>query len=281
MNDLENNPLFFEDSQTIIKEETWGGAENKVSSIAFNVSEESSNEVVYDHVLKEPQKVNYVDALAKKYPPKNNIEIETIKDLSNYFNSKERFINSQKDWKLMEEIFVDTLPKTQYIIGEPRFGNDLGFYIIQEKVHGETWSKFASKKSREENQNFMMEHRDQLIKLIGGAIKTLIETGGTVDIWGDNLMVDENNHFFLVDPGVPSDLNRHFDKLLKLPEEMRELLSKNLLTRVSDLDKYPSSINMSDEEISKMYEDFEMTKKQYEEAKNQLIEKCKVLVENK
>jgi hypothetical protein len=56
------NIQFFEQSHNV-KQETWGGAENKVSSIAFKVPEgiDPAN-IEYTHVLKEPRGLNYFES---------------------------------------------------------------------------------------------------------------------------------------------------------------------------------------------------------------------------
>lgn len=268
---------FFEQSNQV-KEESWGGAENQVSSIAFNVPEGADpKDVEYKHVLKEPRGINYFEALADKFPPQNETEKHAIQKLSEYFDSREHFLNSGKDYKLMKEIFADLLPETQYIIGEPRVGNELGFYILQERINGKTWTEFTKGKSSEQNQEFMMQHRNQLINLIGGARKVLIETGASVDIWGDNIMVDENEKFVLIDPGSPSELERHLSDLQQLPKEMRSLLAANLLKRVNDLSKYPLAIEMTSEEVQLMNERFGFTQEQYEQASSRLVSMCESL----
>ncbi len=268
---------FFEQAHEI-KEENWGGAENKVSSIAFDVPEGiDPKDIEYNHVPKEPRGVNYFEALADKFPPQNETEKQAVQKLSEYFNSREHFLNSGKDYKLMKEIFGDLLPETQYIIGEPREGNELGFYILQERINGKTWTEFTKGKSSQQNQEFMMQHRDQLINLIGGARKVLIETGASVDIWGDNIMVDENEKFVLIDPGTPSELESHLSDLHQLPKEMRTLLANNLLKRVNDLSKYPLAIEMTAEEVQLMNEKFGFTQYQYEQASSQLVSRCESL----
>ena len=82
---------FFEQSHEI-REENWGGAENKVSSIASKVPEgiDRAN-IEYTHVLKEPRGINYFEALAEKFPPQNETEKSTIEKLSQYFNSVEHY----------------------------------------------------------------------------------------------------------------------------------------------------------------------------------------------
>ena len=278
MSDIEKVP-FFEKSHDV-KEESWGGAENKVSSIAFNLPENIDRKnIEYTHVLKEPRGLNYFDVLAEKYPPTSEEEKQAIKELSDYFNSKEHFFNTQKDYRTMGEIFGDALPETQFILGEPREGNPLGFYILQEKINGETWTKYSAKKSSEENQEFMMKHRCQLMGLIGGARKSLVELGAAVDIWGDNIMVDGQENIKLIDPGSPSELERHFDALLKLPKDMRTLLANNFLLRLNDLEKYPSSIGMTSEEIESMNKTAGITDEEYENAKKQLRERCERLLQ--
>lgn len=162
---------FFEQSHKTRKENL-GGAENKVSSIAFDIPEAiDPKHIEYKHVLKELRSVNYFEALAEKFPPQNEIEKQAVQKLSEYFDSKEHFLNSEKDYKLMKEILGDLLPETQYIIGEPREGNELGFYILQERINGKTWTEFTNDKSSQQNQEFMMQHRNKLINLIGGARK--------------------------------------------------------------------------------------------------------------
>lgn len=276
MNEIENVP-FFEKSQHI-KEESWGGAENKVSSIAFDVPEGiDPKNIEYTHVLKEPRGVNYFDALGEKFPPKTDEEKRVLKNLSEYFNSTDHFINSASDYKAMGEIFKGLLPETHFIIGEPRQGNERGFYILQDRINGKTWSEFTKNRSSDQNQEFMMKHRNQLINLIGGARRVLVELGGTVDIWGDNIMVDNEEHFLLIDPGSPSEFERLFDSLLKLPKDMRTYIAKVLLIRLNDLEKYPSSINMSEDEINAMNESAGITGEQYEEARKKQLSKCEQL----
>jgi len=268
---------FFEQSHKI-KEEDWGGAENKVSSIAFNVPEGTeTKDIEHTHVLKEPRGVNYFEALAEKFPPKTEEEEKAVEKLSNYFDSQEHFENSGRDYKIMKEIFGDLLADTQYIIGEPREGNELGFYILQEKINGKNWTEFSKGKTSEQNQEFLMQHRDQLINLIGGARKVLIETGASVDIWGDNVMVDKNDNFVLIDPGSPSELERHYDELTKLPKDMSTLLAENLHQRARDLERYPSVIEMADEEISEMNKRFGFTDDQYEKASKKLMSRCETM----
>lgn len=278
MNEIENI-TFFEKSQHI-KDESWGGAENKVSSIAFNVPEGiDPQNIEYTHVLKEPRGVNYFDALGEKFPPTTEVEKQALSTLSEYFNSKQHFINSANDYKTMGEVFGQLLPETHFIIGEPRQGNELGFYTLQERINGKTWSEFTKNRSNELNQEFMMQHRNQLINLIGGARKVLVELGATVDIWGDNIMVDEQENFRLIDPGSPSELERHFGSLLKLPKDMRIYLAQGLLVRLIDLEKYPSSIEMSPDEITAMNESMGITEVQYEEAKKKLQTRCEQLAQ--
>lgn len=142
---------------------------------------------------------------------------------------------------------------------------------------GKTWTEFSRGKASEQNQEFLMQHREQLINLIGGARKVLIETGASVDIWGDNIMVDENENFVLIDPGSPSELERHYDDLTKLPEDMRTMLASNLLQRARDLERYPSVIEMSDEEVSEMSDRFGFTNGQYEEASKRLMSRCETM----
>lgn len=275
---VNNENITFFEHGTHIKEETWGGAENKVSSIAFKVPEGiDPKEIEYNYVLKEPRGINYFDALAEKFPPQNEAEKQAVQKLSEYFDSKERFLNSAKDYKFMKEIFGDLLPETQYIIGEPRKDNEQGYYILQQKINGKTWSEFSKGKPSQENQEFLMLHRNQLMDLIGGARKVLIESGATVDIWGDNLMVDENDKFVLIDTGSPSELERQFTDLLELPKDMRSRLADTLLRRVTDLNKYPASIEMTDQEIKLMNEKFSFTQEQYEQASNQLLSRCETL----
>jgi hypothetical protein len=105
----------------------------------------------------------------------------------------------------------------------------------------------------------------------------LIETGASVDIWGDNIMVDENENFVLIDPGSPSELERHLSDLHQLPKEMRSLLATNLLKRVNDLSKYPSTIEMTSEEIQLMNVEFGFTQDQYEQASSRLVNTCESL----
>jgi hypothetical protein len=268
---------FFEQSHEI-REENWGGAENKVSSIAFNVPDGIDPEnIEYTHVLKEPRGINYFEALAEKFPPQDEAEKSAIIKLSQYFDSAEHFTNSGADYQLMKKVFEDLLPDTKYIIGEPTEDNELGFYILQKRVNGKTWSEFSKNRTSEQNKEYMMQHRDQLIDLIGGARKILIETGACVDIWGDNIMVDEHGDFVLIDPGSPSELERHFTDLIQLPKEMRSLLANNLLKRATDLQDYPSAIEMTKEEIDEMNKIFEFTQDQYEEATNILVRSCEQL----
>ena len=269
---------FFEQSHEI-KEETWGGAENKVSSIAFKVPEGiDPTNIEYTHVLKEPRGINYFEALAEKFPPHNEKEAETIRKLSQYFDSKEHFKNSGNEYKMMKEVFGDLMPDTQYIIGEPREGNELGFYILQQRINGKTWTEFTKGRSSAQNKEYMMQHRDQLIDLIGGARTVLIETGASVDIWGDNLMVDEEGNFVLIDPGSPSELERNFSDLMQLPKNMRVLLADNLIQRAADLKGYPEALEMTNEEVEKMNEKFALTQKQYEEATARIIGRCETLL---
>jgi hypothetical protein len=271
------NIQFFEQSN-IVKEETWGGAENKVSSIAFKVPEGIDLEnIEYTHVLKEPRGLNYFESLAERFSPQNETEEQAVQKLSEYFNSREHFMNSGKDYRLMKKVFGDLLPDTQYIIGEPRKGNELGFYILQKRINGKTWTEFTKDRSPEQNKEYMMQHRDQLIDLIGGARKVLIEIGASVDIWGDNIMVDEKGNFVLIDPGSPSELERHFSDLTSLPKEMRSLLANNLLKRATDLKGYPNAVEMTNEEIEKMNEKFGFTQEQYEQATSRLVSRCEML----
>lgn len=81
-------------------------------------------------------------------------------------------------------------------------------------------------------------------------------------------MVDENEKFVLIDPGSPSELERHLSDLHQLPKEMRSLLAANLLKRVNDLSKYPLAIGMTAEEVQLMNEKFDFTQDQYEQASN-------------
>jgi hypothetical protein len=272
-----NQVPFFEKSHKI-QEEGWGGAENTVSSIAFDVPEGTKPESVeYDHVLKEPAGANIFEALAEKFPPSTESEEQAINDLIEYSDSKESFINSKNDYEAMKEIFGDLLADTQYIIGKPRGDNELGFYILQDKVKGSTWTEFSKGKDRNQNQESIMQQREQLIELTGGARKALVELGATVDIWGANLMVDENENFVLIDPGTPSELERHFDTLLALPKNMRSNLAENLIKRVDDLDKYSSTLEMTKDEIESMNESAGITDEQYEGAKKGLRDRCEQL----
>jgi len=132
-----------------------------LSRITFNVPEGADpKDIKYKYVLKEPREVNYFEALADRFPPQNETEKQAVQKLSEYFDSREHFLNSGKDYKLMKEIFGDLLPETQYIIGEPSEGNELGFYILQERINGKTWTEFTKGKSSQQNQEFMMQHRE-------------------------------------------------------------------------------------------------------------------------
>jgi hypothetical protein len=271
---MHNKIQFFEKNHKI-EGKGWGGAENDISLIAFNVPEGTEpGNIEYDHVLKEPKGSNVFRVLAQYYPPETQAERDAVDSLAEHFDSREHFERYSSDYGLMKETFGDLLPDTRFIIGEPRERNEHGFYIIQELIRGQTWTEFSKTKSPEEKKELFLRRRNQLINLIGGARKVLIETEGPVDIWGDNLMVDEEENFVLIDPGSPSELARNYKRFIRLPKGMRGKLAGIFYKRAVDLERYPSVIGMTEGEITEMNRRFGFTQDQYEKASYKLLSIC-------
>lgn len=258
----------FDESRIRSAKVSKGGAESKISKLGN------------DHILKEPQNISFIEALAVDHPPVSAEEQHAIDELAAYFKSRERLINTKHDFDELRKIFGQSLAETSFVVGEPREGNESGTYIFQEKVHGKTWTEFSQEKTEDEKRAFRERNRVDLIRLIGGARKVLIAFGSPVDLWSDNVMVrDEDEKLILVDPGTPSELSRHLDTiLLKLPHSMRGTISEKIRHTVHNLDRYLQKLNLTPTERTNMNSIFQVNEQEYEEAKQALYAKLQTLV---
>lgn len=260
----------------LIRKEGWGGAEYRVSSLALGVPQKKLSEIEqknikFDYVLKEPKKTNYIDTLTAIFPAKKHSEKSAIKKLSKYMNSEEHFLVTKKDYELARNILGDLVPECMFLKGPRRTTNKAGLYIIQKKVHGQTWKEYSKGISWKNNYAFILEKKEQLSILIVGAMKILIETGGTIDIWENNLMLDENDNFVIVDIGTPSELQLNFNTLLKLPFEMRRYLAINTQKRLEELESYINFLEIKQYELKQLQRKLNFTSTEYVMAKDKLM----------
>lgn len=259
-------PPFFEDE---IGDNIGEGAESKVFEFGENF------------VLKEPNDTGFAERILKNIEPVDEEDSKKVQQLIEYMASEEHFRHSKEDYDRLKTIFGDMLVDTTYVIGEPRQGNSTGHYIFQNRIEGKTWHDFSTKLNDERREKFLNEHKDEFITLVGGARKVLIETGGLMDLWSENVFVDQGGNrerLAIIDPGTPTELNRFLDGKLPVPKQLQLEMTKRIQKMVKDLDQYKENLGLSADEEIEMNNRFEMTEQEYENAKRILAEKCEKLL---
>jgi hypothetical protein len=125
-----------------------------------------------------------------------------------------------------------------------------------------------------DRQRFLEQNKDECAKMVWGARKALVELGATVDLWGENIMIENGSKLTLVDPGSPSELGRHIQRLSRLPKPMRKFIANSLFERLDELEQYPSMLKLDQGEREELNERFGVTDEGYEKAKHELRGKC-------
>ncbi len=252
--------------------------ENALGELVGEGAESKVTEIHPGYVVKEPNTQKMLDKFIEGFRPENVDEQQMLRDIAYYFESDEHFKNYKKDFVQLKEIFGAMLTDTDFVIGEPREGNKSGHYIFQKKVDGVVWTDFSKSLTPQQHETFLSDHRAELLTLIGGARKVLVEFGSPMDLWGGNVMVEQkgkNERLVLIDPGAPSEFRTLIDGGLvaKLPQRMRKLFSNIILEATSSLDEYIKALDLSETEQQEINKQFGITDDLYETAKNELRQK--------
>lgn len=230
-----------------------------------------------DMVLKEPNIEAFTQRISETVTSGSEEEKAQLDQLIEYFKSVEHFKTSQKDYSNLKNIFGEMLADSMYVLGEPREGNETGHYIFQKKIEGETWQNYANRLSEDEIREFVDLHKDEFITLIGGARKVLVETGGLMDLWEGNVIVEQSQdkeRIKIIDYGTPSEYKMVLNGELPLPKGTLKDFTSKIISMLGTLDRYTESLNLTPQEKDAMNKQFNMTEDDYVAAKNELLKKC-------
>ncbi|MEK7595377.1 MAG: hypothetical protein AAB443_02165 [Patescibacteria group bacterium] len=181
-----------------------------------------------------------------------------------------------------ELIFGDNFIPTHWVLGNDKEGNKV-YFTIQKRFKGDTLEKvIESQDSKEKYDNRFDKYfeqnpelRAQMVRLIWGSKKALVEMGVFDDFHPDNIAVvnegDNKQRLMIFDLQNMMKTKRLLYEDPNCPIESKRNILKNTERHASRIERYEEWLHITEAEKLKLNEEFKLENNAYENSVSKLL----------